>query len=105
MSESPQLVTYWISVCVVLGSPIESPGEGVSLVGYYRNLGVSAPSEEAARQLVSEDVQDGQIDWGDSTVSQVDPASLDEAVVAREADHSGVGIWYRSGRAFFPADA
>lgn len=103
-----QLETYWISVCVELASPIDSAelsDERGSLVGYFRNLGVTAPSEDDARRLVSEAVKDGQIDWRDSTVGRVDPDSLDEAVAARKTDHSRVGIWYRSGRAFFPADA
>lgn len=103
-----QLETYWISVCVELASPIDSAelaDDGGPLVGYFRNLGVSAPSEGEARRLVSVDVKDGQIDWGDSTVGRIDPDSLDVAVAARKTDLSRVGIWYRSGRAFFPADA
>lgn len=102
--------TFWVMACVALDREIPpDPGDPEDddppIVGYCRTFGVSAPSEDEARRLVTEAVPDGEIDWAESTISSRDLETLDPVIIVRSGDWSETGIWYRSGRAFFPADS
>jgi hypothetical protein len=102
-----ELQAYWILVSVILfvAEPIlEEDGqpadEGPS-IGYYRNFGVTAESEAEACEIVLAAVDDGDIDWNETEVSLVVPATLDAAVVARAGDWTDRGIWFKGGRVLF----
>lgn len=104
------LQTFWIIACVALDreippDPDDPEDDDPPIVGYYRNFGVSAASEEEARRLVTADVPDGEIDWAESTICPRDIETLHPDIIARSGDWTEMGIWYKSGRALFPADS
>jgi hypothetical protein len=81
------------------GDPSEAPA-----VGYFKLFGVSGDLERA-KEIVFGSIQLGEIDWNDTEWYEVDPRDLDKDVLAAIKPINGVGIWYESGRGFFPADA
>ena len=103
----PGLRTYWIMVCVNLHqeiAPTDDEEDRRPLVGYYRNYGVTAPSEEEACSIVESRVEDGSIRWHDTRVSVDVIARLDHAIVAMAKDWTSAGVWYVSGRVLFPRE-
>ena len=104
------LGTYWIMARVQLDreippDPDDEEDDVGALVGYFQNFGVTAPSEEDACDLVEKVVADGEIYWSESEVSpSVIIERLSPEIIARAGDWTEKGIWYKSGRAFFPAD-
>ena len=97
---------YFISVCVKLFSPIETQneqGKAISLIGYYKNFAVAASSVLAARSVVEMAIDDGEIDWNDSSDKEIDLQSFDRTITTHCKDPSKEGIWYESGRSLFPA--
>ncbi|HEX4954530.1 MAG TPA: hypothetical protein VF017_14150 [Thermoanaerobaculia bacterium] len=97
-------MTYWITLCIDLHEPIsfEDGEEEAVAVGYYRHFGVAASREGRCWELVEADVSDGEVFWPDCRIREVDVASLGVQVLRRAGDWSAEGIWYRSGRIFFP---
>lgn len=91
---------HWVILRVMLRTPIEVPGEAQA-VGYYRNLGVRCTPERLKRGLETE-VQADTIVWDKTKWSNVVIDDLDEIVRERTIPVRGEGIWYRSGRLFFP---
>ena len=77
--------------------------EPTRVVGYYRNFGLRADAEQVL-PLLEQATSDGTIDWEISEWHPVDPSTLDEAVQARIQPISGQGVWYQSGRAYYPAE-
>lgn len=94
---------HWVILQVMLRTPIEVPGEAHA-VGYYRNLGVRCAPERLKRVLETE-VKDDTIVWDKTKWSEVAIDELDEIVRERTIPVSGEGIWYRSGRLFFPDES
>lgn len=100
-----RLARFWLIVHVRLRQPIETAdegGTGQQLVGYYQDFGVTAWSEEEARETVRSVIEDGEIDWANSTCDVSDFEHLDRSVRARSSDPDLAGIWYKSGRGFYP---
>ncbi len=97
--EAP-LRDHWVVLRVILHTPIEVPGEAHA-VGYYRNLGVRCAPERLKGVLETE-VQADTIVWDKTKWSEVVIDELDEIVRERTIPVKGEGIWYRSGRLFFP---
>ncbi len=96
------LEDYWAVLHVRLREPLKVEDEEPTapVVGYYITFGVRARSSEVEDTLRSA-VHDGEIDWSDSQWGQVDRYALDPEIQARTTDPSS-GIWYRSGRAYYP---
>jgi len=97
---------YFCTICVLLHKPMEIPNGAVmeTVVGYYRNFGLGALSESAARYLVSQSVVDGKIDWNDSSCKEINLRTFDKEISAHCKDPNQEGIWYRSGQALFPRE-
>ncbi|HXK40028.1 MAG TPA: hypothetical protein VJ837_04305 [Candidatus Paceibacterota bacterium] len=77
--------------------------ESPPIVGYIRKFGVRATAETLAK-LVTNEVPDGHILWDRTEWHEVNPETLDADIRKRMVAVSGEGIWYRSGRAFYPED-
>lgn len=93
---------YWIIIRVQLDHPVGAGSDGKRIVGYYQDFGVTASEEKAAHDLVAANVEEGSIDWSKSTCEIVDVERLNARVRARSTNRSEPGVWYRSGRGFFP---
>jgi hypothetical protein len=97
-------------ICVALFAEVPAPETGDEddgdrpIVGYFQNFGVSAASEEEACDLVAGQIADGEIEWPASKISSDVVTRLDPAIIARSGDWTQKGIWYKSGRMFFPRD-
>jgi hypothetical protein len=94
----------WAQVCVRLLEPVPgSDPAGSPMVGYFRNIAVRLPGPQP-KSFLEHLIPDGVVDWDETEVSEVDPSSLDadvrNCVTAPDKD----GVWYRSGRMYFPED-
>lgn len=102
-----ELRTYWVMACVELHRELPAP-EGDDDrrpdVGYYRNFGVTTSTEVEVCSLVEAEVADGDIAWSKSEISVDVVNRLNPDIIARAGDWTQQGIWYRSGRVFFPGD-
>ena len=96
---------YWAKVCVSLHQPLvhEHDEDDEVVVGYWRLFGLRGPAERV-RPILEAEIEDGAIEWSDSTWYEIDPQALDETIRARVLPLTGEGIWYRSGRMFCPAE-
>jgi hypothetical protein len=102
---------YLFRICVILHQPVEVDDEGlpVTVVGYYRNVAVSAPSEQEAQMIVATSVDSvgllaGGIDWAASSYEAIDLARFNPKITKHCKHPSHKGIWYMSGRWFFPKE-
>jgi len=95
----------WVTVRVRLTEPLPSAGDEDEppLVGYFRNFGIRLPGPQPKRFL-EQLIPDGSIDWSETEFYEVDPASLERDVRNRISVPDENGIWYSSGRIYFPAD-
>ena len=110
-SRKPEGEIYWISLRVDLTEPLPiqsdgSEGESVVVVGFFQNFGVTAASPQAALEAASREATLGRNAGlvSEPRVTAVDPSSLETEVRQRSGDWTRAGIWYRSGRAFFPSE-
>jgi hypothetical protein len=96
---------YWVTVHVELHERLlpEDPWDQ-SIVGYYCNFGVRCASHRV-RDLLIDAIDDGVVDWAETTIVEVDPGSLEEEIRSRICLMADEGIWYKSGRAFYPDEA
>lgn len=104
---APGLRTYWIMVCVRLYSDLPpAPGESEDdprpAVGYFQNFGATAASEEEVCKLVASQITDGAVLWPSSEVSSDVVTRLHPGILTEAGDWNQKGIWYKSGRVFFP---
>jgi hypothetical protein len=91
--------SYLARVCVSLTEPIASAeGDSPPVVGYYRVLGFWC-EPDGVRPLLSAEVQDGTIDWKETSWSERRPSDVDEPMKRNVVADSK--IWFRSGRMFF----
>ncbi len=98
---------YWASVEVRLHEPIpvdddEEDGFG-PMVGYIRNFGVRCGDGEL-NSILEKEIVDGTIRWETTECYPVEPDRLDRDIRKRIAPLESGGIWYVSGRAFYPDD-
>ena len=105
---TPASSTYWIMVEVALDHPIppdpDDPDDSGEAVGYIQNFGVTAATEGEACDWVESAISDGAIRWNGSRVSRDVIHRLGQTILDRAGDWGERGIWYRSGKALFPAD-
>lgn len=93
---------YLYRVHVKLMKPLadaDTPGE--FFTGYFWVVGVSAPTDRGARDLINREVADGAIDWADSELAAVGLTSIPDEILTVAQDPTALGIWYRSGRVFY----
>lgn len=93
----------WVRVCVRLSLPLPGADGGAPAVGYYRNLGIRIPGPQP-KAFLERLVTDGAVDWRDTEVTEIEPASLGRDVRAAISAPDADGVWYRSGRMYFPED-
>ena len=108
MPPNAPLQDFWATVCVYLREPVTSEDDGGEvLAGYYRNFGLRAtpdrvqPLIEAA---IAAAEPPGDVVWAESNWYGLDPESLDDTIRMRILPVTGEGIWYASGRIFFPEE-
>jgi hypothetical protein len=104
--------TFWVTLCVDLAEPLHFTNEPVDgaaevAVGYYQNFGVTTATATLALEAASSSALQGPttgIVRSDTTsVREVDARRLDEVIRRRVGNAwKKPGIWYRSGRIFFP---
>ncbi len=71
------------TVSIFLHTPeiIEEDGQpDFKVVGYYQNVALNAFSIPHAKEIISVHLEDGPIEWSDSTLREVNPASLDPGI-------------------------
>lgn len=90
----------WARVCVFLYRTFTAD-EG-EIVGYYRNFGIQSVSVESAREVLLAEIDDGTIEWADSEFQPVQLTDLSLEFRRMLPSPQDVGIWYQSGRVFFP---
>ena len=102
--EPEELVDFWAVVHVRLHQPVlvDDPDEPTHVAGYYLNLGLRSASDDVPR-LIEEAIDDGSIDWSETSWEPVDQSTLEEPVRKRIRPVAS-GTWYRSGRAFYPIE-
>lgn len=100
---TPPVKDYWVTVRVSLHEPLPVDGRP-NLVGYFLNLGVRC-EPDTLREFVEREISDGSILWNEFEHSEVVPHELAPDVVSRITPVAVDGVWYKSGRALFPADA
>jgi len=103
----PGYIDYWASVEVRLYEPIpvedDDGGHLGPMVGYIRNFGARAKDGEL-RSLLEHTIVDGNICWETTECYPIEPDDLDRIVRKRIVAVDPDGIWYVSGRAFYPND-
>ena len=101
----PGYTDYWAMVEVHLYKPIpvDGPDDDATgpVVGYIRNFGVRVKEGEL-QVLLERAIDDGKIRWDASECYPVNPDTLDRIVRKRIVPVDPGGIWYTSGRAFYP---
>jgi hypothetical protein len=107
--------TYWITLCIDLAQPIsiqpadDELEEGVSIAaGFFQSFGVTAETPEAALDLAFQEATRGNtagiLSRSETRVDPVELSTLDADIRKLSGNWKKPGIWYRSGRAFFPAE-
>ena len=103
--------TFWVLLGVDLAEPLRfdeaSDGEGQTIVGYYQNFGVTAATAKEALDAASSAARvgptNGTLRLEETSVREVDVKQLDDDIRRRVGSAwKKPGIWYQSGRAFFP---
>ena len=70
--------------------------------GYFIKFVVVAASEQKAQQLLSSQVEDGEIDWQDSEIKRMNTLDLAEYSLGDEIDLNKPGIVFRSSHFLYP---
>jgi hypothetical protein len=85
--------------------PVEGGDEGDSaVVGYFRTVGVRCHPDNL-KQWIASVAEEDPVDWDDTTWKEVgDIRELDPEVRSRVRLTDGEGVWWTSGRVFFPPD-
>jgi hypothetical protein len=93
----------WVTVCVRLSSPVDDVGDPSEppAVGYFRNLGIRLPGAQP-KSYLEKMIADGSIDWNETEFYEVDPTTLDRDIRKRIVAPDENGVWYSSGRIYFP---
>jgi hypothetical protein len=96
---------YWATLCIELAAPMTFEGavDGQMAVGYYQNLGFRATPEAAMNQL-EQLASDGKINWAESEWSKREVSELDNKIRKLVRPPDEFGVWYRSGKVFYPAN-
>jgi hypothetical protein len=113
-SSTSRLKRFCVLASVVLREPQTvmetAEGGGGVAVGYFRNFGVTADSEQSAHVLVEQSVPDGSVIWPESATNELSASGVSKLIgrkppldlAAFRAETSG--IWYESGHIFYMAE-
>ena len=71
--------------------------------GYFRKFVVVATSVHKAQQLLSSQVEDGEIDWQESEIKRMSTLDLDAYSLSDEIDFNKPGIVFRSSHFLYPS--
>ncbi|MBI5366878.1 MAG: hypothetical protein HZA54_07560 [Planctomycetes bacterium] len=96
---------YRCVLAVNLHSPltVEDEEDGpLRVIGYFRVYALKAASASAAQAVVMAEIRDGDIDWADSSLEEVELGELPPEIRVHGSASPQAGIWYQSGRTFFP---
>jgi len=95
----------WVTVCVRLTEPLHNVDTPTDppVAGYFRNFGIRILGPQPKRYL-EQLISDGHIDWNETEFREIDPASLERDIRKGIAAPDANGIWYSSGRMYFPAE-
>jgi hypothetical protein len=97
-------VDLWATVCVRLNAALNSTSDldNPPVAGYFRNFGVRLNGVQS-KELLTYIIDDGAVDWDDTSVSEIDPQLLDDVIRKAITAPDASGVWYRSGKMYFPA--
>jgi hypothetical protein len=95
----------WATVCVRLAVPFRDPEDPdhPPCVGYFRNFGIRLNGPQP-RHFLERVVEDGLVDWEDTKITDVDSQRLDRTIRKHVSEPDENGVWYRSGRMYFPEE-
>jgi len=98
---------FLLNVLVQLPKPLEicdaANSETTAVVGYHVIKGVTGMSRNEMQFLVQQSVTDGEIIWKKCKWNEINPLQHNEVIEKAYQKYSQpFGIWYQSGRIFFP---
>jgi hypothetical protein len=93
----------WATVCVHLKEPLHVVGapNDPPAIGYVRIFGIRMPGPQP-KQFLENLISDGVVNWDETEFYEIDPNSLDRATRKQIVSPDEKGIWYKSGRIYFP---
>jgi hypothetical protein len=102
----PGQLDVWATVCVQLAVPFRDPEDPdhPPCVGYFRNFGIRLNGPQP-RHFLERIIGDGLVDWTDTEITEVDVQRLDQTIRKSVTEPDENGVWYKSGRMYFPEDA
>jgi hypothetical protein len=101
---SESMLSHFVVIVHIRLDRLVKVDDGNFVVGYYKNFGVSAASKKGAQEFIAAEVTDGAIDWQEVEWRAFGCAKENPVLQQAFDQFKGEGIWYRSGRAFYPAD-
>jgi hypothetical protein len=103
----PMLKQYLLTVSVLLHVPYtgeDETGKQELPGGFFQNIGLTASSTARARTLADAAVNEGRIDWANSTEAQINLETFN-VEISRECKEPGLeGVWYVGPKFLFGAD-
>jgi hypothetical protein len=79
-------------------------GPQPAVAGYFRNFGVTALNRDEAESFVVNEAEEPGTTISIENAKEVEVSNLDDSIKRHFQSNSEVGIWYRSGRGYFPAE-
>jgi hypothetical protein len=93
---------FRVNVCVNLRNKKKFHADGILVSGYFQLFFLTSQTAASVPELISEFVTEGEIDWLESKIEEVNFPDIEPTISQRYIN--GVGVWYSSGRAFFPQE-
>jgi len=101
------LKQYLLTISVLLDVPYtgeDETGKQELLGGFFQNIGLTASSSARARTLADTAVNEGRIDWANSTETQINLETYD-VEISRHCKELGLeGVWYVGPKFLYEAD-
>jgi hypothetical protein len=101
------LKQYLLSIGVLLDAPYigrDKAGKQDILEGFFQNVGVTASNISRARTLVEASMDEGRINWTNSTEAEIDLATFDEEISRHCKEPHLEGVWYLGPKFLYEAD-
>ena len=96
---------YWACVKVRFSEPVlvddPTKAKAAAVAGYFRLLGIRSEPNHV-RSFIEPSAGDGNVVWEETEWRPVCLTELDQAIRKRVVPLDGAGVWYQSGRIFFP---
>lgn len=100
-----ELVCFKANLSVEYGAPTtfsDPSGEKLVAAGYFRKFIVTATSREHAMTILSREVDDGEVDWQESELEQMNAVEAGEYSADHTAGHVRPGVLFRGKHFLFP---